>query len=197
MSFALTNEIIQGKNWLIVFDNAENQKIVANLWPPTSHGSVLLTSQNQNWASADNLSRLITVGSFSPADGLGMLQEILQNDGSSISYSEAKRIVSVVGALPLAIFQIGSYMKATRSSPNNFFRQYEKPSGAAKVDSWDEATPLTYQHTLATVWKLAFEKLSSDSILLLNVLSFLDSDHIPDALFLEAPTGTHFDDYDV
>ena len=43
--------------------------------------------------------------------------------------------------------------------------------------------PLTYQHTLATVWKLGFEKLSHRAILLLNVLATLDCDRIPGSLF--------------
>ncbi|KAL9628455.1 MAG: hypothetical protein Q9164_007269 [Protoblastenia rupestris] len=138
------------------------------------------------------------IGSFTPADGVGMLQNILQNEGGGgISTNAAERIVSTVGALHLAIFQLGSYLKTTHSTPKEFIRRYQKPSGAARVDSWDEATPLTYQHTLATVWKLAFERLSPDSMLLLNILSFLDSDIIPDVLFLSAPEGSHFEDFDV
>ena len=134
-----------------MFDNAEDQKIVADLWPLHPHGSVLLTSQNQNWTAADNVSPLMTIWSFAPADGIGMLREILQSNDGSISYGAAERIVSTVGALPLAIFQIGSYLKATHSSPEDFLQLYTSPSGAARVDSCDKATPLTYKHTLATV----------------------------------------------
>ena len=138
------------------------------------------------------------IGSFTPADGVGMLQNILQNEGGGgISTNAAERIVSTVGALHLAIFRLGSYLNTTHSPPEEFIRRYQKPSGAARVDSWDEATPLTYQQTLATVWKLAFERLSPDSMLLQNILSFLDSDIIPDVLFLSAPEGSHFEDFDV
>ncbi len=140
----------------------------------------------------------MSIESFTHAEGVGMLQDILQDqEGGGISINAAERIVSIVGALPLAIFQLGSYLKTTHSSPEEFIRRYQKPSKAARVDSWDEATPLTYQHTLATVWKLAFERLPPDSMLLLNIFSFLDSETVPDVLFLGAPEGSHFGDFDL
>ncbi|KAL8755046.1 MAG: hypothetical protein Q9199_003917 [Rusavskia elegans] len=185
------------ENWLIIFD-AEDRKIVADLWPPTAHESFLLTSQHQHWASADNLTRMMSIESFTHAKGVGMLQDILQDqEGGGIPTNAAERIVSIVGALPLAIFQLGSYLEATNSSPEEFIRRYQKPSKAARIDSWDEATPLTYQHTLAKLWKLALERLPPDSMLFLDIFSFLDSDTVPDVLFLGAPEGSHFNNFDL
>ena len=181
-----------GRNWLVVFDNAEDQRLLADLWPPATHGSILLTSQNQTWLSVDNLTRGFSVNSFSQADGEGMLQQMLENYGKSISERAKQRIVTVLGALPLAIFQIASYLIATHSTPEEFLEEYLNPSIAANVNSWDEAVPMTYQHTLATVWKLGFDRLTPNSILLLNVMALLDSDHIPYVLFQSSPSDTPF-----
>lgn len=188
---------LAGKKWLIVFDNAEDQKLVADLWPPAAHGSVLLTSQNQGWLSADSLTHGRRIDSFSQSDGEGMLQQIFKNHGRTIQQSANKRIVKALGALPLAIFQIGSYLVATHSTPESFLERYLNPSTAANVNSWDEAMPLNYQHTLSTVWKLGFDELPQNSMLLINVMALLDSDRIPYTLFQSGPSDTPFDESSV
>ena len=89
---------------MVILDDAEDQKLVADLWPPAAHGLVLLTSQNQHWLSADRLTHGMEVDSFSQADGGSMLQQMLSNHGRAIVQSAKQRIVTALGALPLAIF---------------------------------------------------------------------------------------------
>ncbi|KAL8935176.1 MAG: hypothetical protein Q9211_004834 [Gyalolechia sp. 1 TL-2023] len=122
-------------------------------------------SQTTNWASADNRTHMMFIASFTHAEDVGMLQDDLQDqECGGISINAAERIVLLMGALPLKIFQLGSCLKTKDSSAEEFIRWYQKPSKAARVDPWYEATPLvaplTYQHTLATAWRLAFETLA-------------------------------------
>lgn len=68
---------------------------------------------------------MMSIESFTHAESVGMLQDISQDqEGGGIPINAAERIVSIVGALPLAIFQLGSYLKATYSSPEEFIRRY-------------------------------------------------------------------------
>lgn len=108
----------------------------------------------------------------------------MARQGRVMSDHAAESIVQEVGGLPLAIRQIGSYIAATNLEPSEFLQRYQwDRATASSVDEWDDSIPLSYVHTLATVWKFAFDRLSEEAISALSMLSFLDLGSIPQELF--------------
>lgn len=115
-----------------------------------------------------------------------MLETMMTKQGRNVPYSTAESIVEELGGLPLAIRQIGSYILATGLEPADLLQRYQVDrETASAIEEWDEGLPLSYRHTLANVWKFAFDRLSEAAILLLDILSFLDPDAIPQVLFDE------------
>ena len=170
----------------MVFDDAGHPQDLSELWPPASQGSILLTSQNQNWLIQESLSYGTLVGSFSLSEGVEMLETMMTKQGRNVPYLTAESIVEELGGLPLAIRQIGSYILATSLEPADLLQRYQLDrETASAIEEWDEGLPLSYRHTLANVWKFAFDRLSEAAILLLDILSFLDPDAIPQELFDE------------
>jgi hypothetical protein len=49
---------------------------------------------------------------------------------------------------------------------------------------WAESVGNSYKFTVATVWKLSFDNLDPHARFLLSVMSLLDPEKIPEALFL-------------
>ncbi|EME80972.1 uncharacterized protein MYCFIDRAFT_76918 [Pseudocercospora fijiensis CIRAD86] len=139
------------EKWLVIFDNAGNPDDIAELWPSSSEGSILLTSQNSHWKVQENLGFALRVNSLSPSDGATMLHNIMIKQGKTITLESAAAIVNEVDELPLAIRQIGSYMSTTNMEPQIFLDNYQYRRTASHVDAWDESCPPSYTLTLATL----------------------------------------------
>jgi hypothetical protein len=110
---------------LLVFDDAGHPQDLSELWPPASQGSILLTSQNQNWLLQESLNYGISVDSFSLSEGIEILETIMTKQGRNVPYSTAESIVEELGGLPLAIRQIGSYILATSLEPGELLQRYQ------------------------------------------------------------------------
>jgi hypothetical protein len=52
----------QNTNWLLIFDNAQNQAELRNYFPSEGGGHVLITSRNQNWDDMANVSKVEPLG---------------------------------------------------------------------------------------------------------------------------------------
>jgi hypothetical protein len=98
----------------------------------------------------------------------------------------AKKIVNLLGRLPLAVDIAGSYIENTQCE----FRKYYKDqlggnSGKFSSTVWkDEALSYndisaTSKHTLENVWQAPFKGLHKDAQKLLRLISFLGSEDIP------------------
>jgi len=171
-------------DWLLVYDNAENAASLADLWPPSSRGSILITSQDSSWLYQEHISFHILLESFDQQDSKAMLRSILSKQGQELSEEVATALVVETGGLPLAIRHIASYIRATESDPMEFLQTYhEDRSSSSTVDEWDENIPPWYRHTLATFLNFAFRQLNDQSIFLLIIVSFLDPDCIQEEFF--------------
>jgi hypothetical protein len=170
-------------NWLLIYDNAESTASLADLWPPSDRGSILITSQDSTWLIQEHVGFRIHLQSFDLQEGTAMLENILDKQGQTISNDIASAIVAETSGLPLAIRQIGSYICATESDPAEFLKSYQGHSSSLRIDEWNENTPPWYSHTLATSLNFAFGNLNEDATFLISLISFLDPDKIQEELF--------------
>ncbi|KAI9853911.1 MAG: hypothetical protein M1813_001626 [Trichoglossum hirsutum] len=172
------------ENWLLVFDNAEDLEGIRDYWPPSTRGSILLTSQNPDWLREDlNLDQSIRIKEFSKNEGTEMLVAMMKKHKLPSTEDSAAAIVEELGGLPLAIRQMGSYISTTGLTLPAFMDIYKDQLMASKVDEWSDSAGISYKFTISAVFRVAFDKLSPQSRFLMDVIAFFDPDYIPQELF--------------
>ncbi|AEO54516.1 hypothetical protein MYCTH_2297165 [Thermothelomyces thermophilus ATCC 42464] len=164
--------------WLLIFDNAEEPQSLEGFWPPSSNGSILLTSQDTSWIGQDTINHGINLGSLDADDGVKLLRGIFSRWKRTISREAAERIVHETGGLPLAIRQIGSYICSIGTEPEEFISRYSEVQSSTGVEHWSEGTQLSYSRTLATFLDFSFGKLGRQALTALGVFCFLDVDNV-------------------
>lgn len=152
------------------------------VWPGTARGSVLLTTRD--FAVATSVAaKHVPVGALEDEDGSKMLLKALEMDRTQLDNEQhALAISKTFGGLPLAITQVGGFIRQRKMSLKEFLPLYERHS--AKIDA-RKVPGSDYEHTLSTVWDVSFERLTANSTRLLNLLSFFDPDGISEDIFLQ------------
>jgi hypothetical protein len=181
--------------WLLVFDNVEEWATLDSYWPDRGRGSVLVTSR-----SPDVLPQLEPSGNTSdlelkdlPAAEAGNLLKHYagygQDDSPEVEEA-ARAIANRLEGLPLAVMQVGSYIKQCKMSIPKFRRVHRKESDLFNL--YLEKAPLQgYEHNLGSVW--ALESLSHESdasreaFAVLCVIAFLDPEGIQEDLLKPDP----------
>ena len=198
--------------WLLIIDNAEQWSVLDLYWPDKGRGSVIVTSRKPNLLlelenSADI--EYLELGSLPLEEGEKLLKYHAgyAGDDSVVVQKAAQDLATRLNGLPLALKQVGSYIKNCRMSIPKFCERRPKESDLYTV-YLDHDQVRDYEHNLASVWTL--ESLSDDdessrqAFILLCVLALLDPEGIQETLFeLEQQesqvlgfslSGTEFDD---
>lgn len=132
---------------------------------------------------ADICSDRIHLEPMSPQEGSALIQLHLRRGGSE---QEAAEQLSIdLGGMPLAISHFSGYVaksQCTISDINKCLQERFKSSRIWTVDCTSAVTG--YEHTLATVWDLAWSRVDNDARQLLCMLAFLDADSVPEDMFL-------------
>ncbi|MEV4242628.1 FxSxx-COOH system tetratricopeptide repeat protein [Streptosporangium canum] len=166
---ALRQELRRRKDWLLVFDNAEDPGEVFPLLPDRHSGHVLITSRLREWPHAE--SRHVEVLPLPAA------VEYLRRRGQVTDVGTARELAEALGRLPLALTQaagvIADGMRATdylgllrRQSPELFVQ------GRAGA----------HDTTVASTWRVSFDRLAGRSpaaVALFRLAAFLGAEEIP------------------
>jgi hypothetical protein len=156
--------------------------VLKTAWPSTIRGSVLLTTRDFSVATT-LVAKHIPVDVLGEEDGSKMLLKALGHDHISPEDEQhASAISKNFGGLPLALTQIGGFIKQRKMSLKEFLPLYERHS--AKIDA-RKIPGSDYEHTLNTVWDVSLKKLTENSTRLLNLLSFFDPDGISEDILLQ------------
>lgn len=171
-------------NWLIIFDNADNIKVLDKYWPKNGVGSVLITSRDPK---ARNIQRShdghdLTPLSTKEASQL-MKKLTVENPLSNLNNS-LEDVCVLLGGLPLAIAQMAGIMVDLRLSSYEEFIRFYNDAGTKQLykmqDEDQTLEKLGYNRTLATVW--ALDNLTAEPLALFQVISLLDPDQIPETI---------------
>ncbi|KAJ9613478.1 hypothetical protein H2200_003420 [Cladophialophora chaetospira] len=177
-------------SWLLVFDGVENGDILNEFWPYDGPGSILITSRNPySWSAS------LELKPFSTNEATEYLLHIT---GRQVTDEERASVVAIakrLGGLPLALAQMGSIIQHQEISFSEFLRSYEARGGQQELLHRPlegvRIRPANYEQSVASIW--AFDSLASGATLL-NILSMLDPDGIPEKLFeLDAKEASHPD----
>ncbi len=128
----------------------------------------------------------IEIGGLAQGEAVNLLLSQSETDEKDPSAAEAaaKNIANRLGGLPMALMIILSFAHETRTSLETIEKLLRGQGGQQRLLSHkSDSTAKYYEHTYQTVWESDLATLQADTACFLDVLSLLDSDHIPDTLF--------------
>lgn len=176
---AVRSWLSTGKNWLLIFDNAVDYKLISTILPNPQRGHILITSRNQNWEF-----QCISVDVFSLEEALRFFEVRLNIDGF-YDKSNASVLAEELGYLPLALEHASAYMKNKGKTFEGYLRLFR----SRKMELLKRADrPPDYHATVATTWNLSIAELQTDfpiAVDLLNFYSFFAPEYIPHGLMLD------------
>jgi hypothetical protein len=131
-------------HWLIVYDNAEDIDAVSR-YLPAGGGQVLITSQNQEWAS--RVARWIMVDTFEQEESVWHLRRVV----SSLTGAEAAELATALGNLPVAVTLVAAFLRNTLYPVADYLRQLAaEPSSALEIDALRD-----YPKGVTAAWDLS------------------------------------------
>jgi tetratricopeptide (TPR) repeat protein len=167
------------RRWLLVFDNVEEPPAVAELLPRSGTGHVLLTTQAETgW---EPLADPLPLGVLAPSDAADFLLSRTRQQGPEAT-AAATTLASSLGGLPLALEQAAAYIVAAGTVSLTVYAQL---FATRALELLKRGQPLGYQHTVATAWSLALQKLQDTqpaAVRLLTLAAFMAPDDLPQPL---------------
>ena len=105
---------------------------------------------------------------------------------------ESQRISRVLGGLPVAIAHVAGYIHKSHVSLSEFSAIYKKRDQSWRIWSQNcRAWNYQYDRSLNTVWEIALTELTPAAREMVNILSMLSPDNIPESiLFANDQDGT-------
>lgn len=168
------------RNFLIVFDNADDPSLLKSYWPSTVRGAILVTSRSPKAQEEGFAQSALPLKPFNELEGVVFLKSILPVDFHK--EDEDKRAIAFLshkfGGLPLALRQAGFFMKNKNCNPAKFLKIYER-----RFEDIDSYKVEGYEKTVATTWTVSINAVSEQSRILLDALSILDPDSVSADIF--------------
>lgn len=172
----------QRASWLLIFDNADDPSVLADYWPSSGTGVIVLTSRDplaRKYFSSSGMD-LEPLTAESAAALLRKLSEVVDTDDEiESSIKVAKRM----GGLPLAISLAAAAILRQELTFEEFLAFYEVEPKAADVRPISLKPENQYQYTLSTVWEL--DALEKPAECLLRLLSVLDPDNVDERIITQ------------
>ncbi|MBL7495033.1 tetratricopeptide repeat protein [Frankia sp. CNm7] len=175
------------RNWLLVFDNAQNVATVAPFRPTDRHGRLLVTSRRTGWHT---VGAGIEVPTLARAESVALLTAHVR--GTDLA---ADRVAGLLGDLALAVEQAAAFCEQTGTPLDTFADLVE--------NRLDEVIELGFvadrdaEITVATLWDLSVERLTEKTpaaVELLELLALCAAEPLPLDLLAGHPdllgTGT-------
>lgn len=165
-------------SWLMIFDNADDPKLVEKYFPFQSKGHIILTSRAQIFANL-RIMKPLKMDEMSPDESKQFLLSRTGRNDNPLNQIETDAIDQLGKELdyfPLALEQAGAFIHEKSSSFNDYLISYRK-RGLELLEETKSDTK-----SIATTWSLNFEQVkqtSNASIDLLYVSAFLSPYSIP------------------
>ncbi|CZR65067.1 uncharacterized protein PAC_14967 [Phialocephala subalpina] len=192
-------------SWLLILDNVDEPEILKEYWPFEGSGSILVTSRDPlAKGRAFRMTSGHTLKPFEERESAEFLVGLTQNDSDDDDDddddgreqhprhhgavpSEAISVAQRLGGLPLALTQMAGIINFKRLSYKDFLSQYDQGQRVKELHALRLGIQdTTYKHTLSSVW--ALDRLSRGALALLEVISLVDPDRIPEDIL----TGGEF-----
>jgi NB-ARC domain len=192
-------ENVEEAKWLLIFDNVDDPDILDDFWPLdyAGAGAVLITSRDplaKTYIYSEESG--VTLPPFTTDEATDFLLKLTRREGDDVERVSGSAVAERLGGLPLAITQMAGVIDRRELSFSEFLNVFEEEDtreSLFKMQVGSTKTRSGYQHTLDTVW--ALEKLGASSAILLEILSLLDPDGIPETILESKISNTELCDY--
>ena len=178
------SELAARSDWLLVFDNVPNPKVLRRYLPPVVTGNVICTSRDPGWG---NLGRTISVKPFDRAESVAFLSHFSREQRPG----DFGDLAEELGDLPLGLVQAGSYMQRRVSA--TAYMDLLRSKGASLLAE-RSSVALDYGVSLGASLRLSTETVrrkNQGAFGILAISAYLDPDDIPAWLFVETPDMPH------
>jgi tetratricopeptide (TPR) repeat protein len=182
--------------WLMIWDNVEDLKLLQRLLPSTRQGAVLITTRHQ---ALGTLAWGMDLAPMGREEGMLFVlrrAKVLDPEATSeqihklavsmpAEYAAAEKLVEAMGGVPLAIDQAGAYIEETGCGVSIYLQRYEQQRARLLDRRGDLGGD--HPHSLTATFLLAskrIEREQSAAADLLHVCVLLHAEAIPEELFL-------------
>ena len=188
------------EEWLLVFDNADDPPVyvVERYIPPGNRGNILITSRNKSMGRVVPFENIIEINEMEEADAIALLLKASCLDASAKRIEVAKKIVTELGCMPLAVDQAGAYIQAGRCSIDKYLHQFSLHRQTLMSDPTFRGAS-NYDRTVYGTWDLSFKEIkrraseqssagdaAHAAILILQICAFYHHSNIPKDIFRSA-----------
>lgn len=168
----------ENENWLLVLDSLEHPQIVDDLLPRRDgrrHVLIITETECSNvlWTYDKHLDELDV------DERRQLLNKVLDRD---VDFDDATRLLGELGGLPRTIVHVARLLNESGLSISEFTDRYDTRKIAYQSVSEDRS----YIQIAAAV-SLVFQSLAIESVRLLCLLSYLDSENISELLWKDEP----------
>ena len=174
---ALRRELRRRRDWLLIFDNAEDPDELFPLLPERHSGHVLVTSQRHGWPHAET--RRLEVLSADVA------ATYLQRKGQVADTGTARDLADALGGLPLALVQAASVIADGMRAVDYLDLLHRQAPGL-----FAEGASHDHEVTIDSTWRVSMDRLagrSAAAVTLFRLSAFLAADAIPLARLTAVP----------
>lgn len=175
-----------------MFDNAGDSGQLEQCMPRCSHGAVLVTSRNA-LLGAETTSEIPILPLDERAGAQLLLQYIPERKRKCLEDSDHEAAIQLskeVGGLPLALaFLAGLAMETQSSLPDCLRLIQDRPTQIFSLHASSSCPQ--YSQSLATVLQKSLSALEPTERLLMQTLSMLSPDGVPECLFLDNGTNDY------
>lgn len=146
---------------LLVFDNCEEEEVLAEWRPRTGGCHILITSRRTEWDPAlDVITFPLNV--LDQAESVSLLQKLCD----ALSEEVSVRIAATLGYLPLALYLAGSYLRYYRGAvhPDAYLKELDQPhllQHRSLHGSWIKYRPTDRELDVARVFELSYRCLDT------------------------------------
>jgi len=173
MATAALEALRDRTRWLVIYDNAEEPRLLESLMPTGGDGTVLITSQWSAWAAQALPWRL---GVWQRTESKSFLR--LRCNAQDADESSLDALADLLGDLPLALTEAAAYLEQTQESLGEYLQLVQ--GRVREVFDLHLAGPVTDTggdiKRVATVWSVSLDRVHSLAPAaedLLNLLAFL------------------------
>lgn len=191
---AVKRWLVHHTGWLLILDNADDLELVAEFLPTGDNGHILLTTRAQ---ATGSIAPSITVEKMEYDEGILLLlrrakllaPDALLEQVSDEEYSQARVLVEIIDALPLALDQAGAYIEETGCGLPGYLELYRthRKELLRRRSALRSDHPESVASTLALSF-LKVEQISPAAADLLRLCAFLDPDAIPEEIITRGVT---------
>ncbi|KAJ7230942.1 hypothetical protein C8J57DRAFT_1092269, partial [Mycena rebaudengoi] len=177
------------KEWLLIFDNADDPKLnLFDFFPPSTHGNILITSRNpQLCVHAPGAHHRIS--DLEEEAAVQLLLISAAKPATTENEILATEIVKVLYCFPLAVVQAGAHISKSGGALRKYLALYEHNHtqllSEVPVQSHDK-----YALSVYTTWDISFRCLNKPASQFLQLCSFFHHEGISEEIFSNAALYT-------